>query len=85
MRWEFGYCCARLGLSLNCGRSTRVGLRQLVASLVAGILWDQVGHGAVFYYGAVFGLIGLVALVAMIPNARSVTSTQIAAQFANLE
>jgi MFS family permease len=28
--------------------NTTVGLLQLVASLVAGILWDQVGHGAVF-------------------------------------
>lgn len=55
--------------------STTVGLLQLVASLVAGILWDHVGHGAVFYYGAAFGLIGLVALVAMIPNASRVASS----------
>jgi MFS family permease len=33
-------------------------LLQLVASLVAGMLWDRVGHVAVFYYGAVFALVG---------------------------
>jgi len=50
--------------------STTVGLLQLVASLVAGILWDRVGHAAVFYYGAVFAVIGMVALIALIPAAR---------------
>lgn len=55
--------------------STTVGTLQLVASLVAGILWDQVGHGAVFYYGAAFGLIGLVALVAMIPDTSCAASS----------
>jgi len=50
--------------------STTVGLLQLIASLVAGILWDRVGHPAVFYYGAVFALVGLVALIALIPNGR---------------
>src|SRR5208282_4890962 len=34
--------------------STTVGLLQLVASVVAGLLWDRVGHGAVFLYGAAF-------------------------------
>ena len=38
--------------------STTVGLLQLVASLVAGMLWDRVGRVAVFYYGAVFALVG---------------------------
>jgi MFS family permease len=32
--------------------STTVGLLQLVASVVAGLLWDHVGHAAVFAYGA---------------------------------
>lgn len=49
---------------------TTLGLLQLVASLVAGILWDRVGHAAVFYYGAVFALLGMVALIALIPNRR---------------
>jgi MFS family permease len=48
--------------------STTVGLVQLVASLVAGILWDRIGHPAVFYYGAVFAVIGIVALIALMPN-----------------
>jgi MFS family permease len=48
--------------------STTVGLLQLVASLVAGMLWDRVGHAAVFYYGAVFALIGSVALLVLIPR-----------------
>jgi len=49
--------------------STSVGLLQLVASLVAGVLWDRVGHPAVFYYGAVFAVLGIVALIALVPNA----------------
>jgi MFS family permease len=48
--------------------STTVGLLQLVASLVAGMLWDRVGHAAVFYYGAVFALIGSIALLVVIPR-----------------
>jgi MFS family permease len=42
--------------------STTVGLLQLVASVVAGLLWDQIGHTAVFYYGAVFAAVGTVGL-----------------------
>ena len=45
-----------------------------MASLVAGILWDRVGHPAVFYYGAVFAVLGMVALIVMIPNARPIPS-----------
>lgn len=48
--------------------STTVGLLQLVASLVAGLLWDRVGHAAVFYYGAAFAVVGSVALLVMIPG-----------------
>jgi MFS family permease len=54
--------------------STTVGLLQLLASLVAGILWDRIGHPAVFYYGAVFALLGMVALIALIPNVRPLRS-----------
>jgi MFS family permease len=50
--------------------STTVGLMQLVASLVAGMLWDRLGHAAVFYYGAVFALAGSVALLLVIPAAK---------------
>jgi hypothetical protein len=40
---------------------------QLVASLVAGALWDHVSHAAVFYYGAVFAVVGAFALWLLIP------------------
>ncbi|PSH02834.1 MAG: MFS transporter [Acidobacteria bacterium] len=48
--------------------STVVGLLGLVASVVAGQLWDRIGHSAVFYYGAVFALLGGAGLVIAIPN-----------------
>jgi MFS family permease len=38
--------------------SATFGLVQLVASVVAGLLWDRVGHTAVFYYGATFAFVG---------------------------
>ena len=47
--------------------STTVGLLQLVASVVAGLLWDRVGHGAVFLYGAAFGVVGSVGLLVLSP------------------
>jgi MFS family permease len=50
--------------------NTTVGLLQLVASVIAGVLWDRVGHTAVFYYGAIFAAVGCVALVLLIPKAR---------------
>jgi MFS family permease len=49
--------------------NTTVGVLQLIASLVAGALWDHVGHVAVFYYGAVFAAIGVVALLVLVPGA----------------
>ena len=48
--------------------STTVGLLQLVASLVAGTLWDRVSHVAVFYYGAAFALVGSIGLIMVIPG-----------------
>jgi MFS family permease len=48
--------------------STTVGLLQLVASVVAGLLWDRLGHVAVFYYGALFALIGSVGLLILVPH-----------------
>ena len=47
--------------------STTVGLLQLVASVVAGLLWDRVGHAAVFYYGAAFAAVGSIGLLLLIP------------------
>jgi MFS family permease len=47
--------------------STTVGLLELVASVVAGLLWDRIGHAAVFYYGAAFAAIGSLGLLLLIP------------------
>jgi len=55
--------------------NTTVGLLQLVASVVAGLLWDRVGHAAVFYYGAFFAAVGMVVLVLLIP-ARPATAAR---------
>jgi MFS family permease len=48
--------------------SSTVGLLQLVASVVAGLLWDRIGHAAVFHYGAVFAAVGIVALLVLLPQ-----------------
>jgi MFS family permease len=48
--------------------SSTIGLLQLFASVVAGLLWDRVGHAAVFYYGAVFAAAGIVALLVLLPQ-----------------
>jgi MFS family permease len=47
-----------------------VDLLQLIASIVAGLLWDQVGHAVVFWYGAIFASIGIIALMLLFPNQR---------------
>jgi MFS family permease len=47
--------------------NTTVGLSGLVAGLVAGRLWDQAGHAAVFLFGAVFAVVGGIALLALVP------------------
>src|SRR5262249_1946111 len=47
--------------------NTTVGLLQLVASVIAGLLWDHISHTAVFYYGAVFAAAGSLALLLAIP------------------
>jgi MFS family permease len=51
--------------------NTTVGLLQLIASVIAGLLWDRVGHVAVFYYGAVFAIVGIIALALQIPEAHN--------------
>jgi len=50
--------------------SAVVGLLGLVASIVAGLLWDRVGHAAVFYYGAIFAIAGSIGLL-FIPEKRN--------------
>jgi MFS family permease len=47
---------------------TTLGLLQLVASVVAGLLWDQIGHASVFYYGAAFAMVGSTGLLLLIPQ-----------------
>jgi MFS family permease len=44
-----------------------LGLMGLLASVVAGLLWDHVGHAAVFIYGAIFAVIGSIALLILLP------------------
>jgi MFS family permease len=48
--------------------STTVGLWQLVASVIAGSLWDRIGHAAVFYFGALFAAVGIIALFTLVPR-----------------
>jgi len=48
--------------------SSTVGLLELVASVVGGLLWDRVGHAAVFYYGAAFAFAGSIGLIVLIPK-----------------
>lgn len=56
--------------------SATIGLSGLVASIAGGLLWDHVGHAAVFLYGAVFAAIGGIALLILVPaKPRSIIST----------
>jgi MFS family permease len=50
--------------------STTVGIFQLLASIVAGILWDRAGHALVFLYGAAMAALGGVMLWAFVPQMR---------------
>ena len=43
--------------------STTVGLLQLIASVIGGLLWDRMGHTAVFYWGAAFAVLGSIGLM----------------------
>ena len=47
--------------------SATIGVQGLVASVVAGLLWDRVGHAAVFWYGAIFAAVGSIALLVLLP------------------
>lgn len=48
--------------------ASTVGITGLVASIIAGQLWDKVGHSAVFVYGATFSLIGIISLLILLPK-----------------
>ena len=48
--------------------STVVGLSGLIASLVAGQLWDNVSHTSVFVYGVISAITGIIFLTLLVPN-----------------
>ena len=48
--------------------SATVGLCQLIASLVAGVLWDHLGHSAPFIFGVVSAAAGILAIVCLLPR-----------------
>ena len=50
-----------------------VGLTQLITSDIAGLLLDHLGHQAVFIYGAVFAVVGIVALLMLVPADSSIS------------
>jgi hypothetical protein len=56
--------------------SAKVGSLQLIASVVAGLLWDQIGHVAVFYYGLAAAVVGSIALILLVPERRNPTSIE---------
>ena len=47
--------------------NTTIGVFGLMASLLAGWLWDRVGHRSVFLFGAVFAVVGVIAILVLIP------------------
>jgi MFS family permease len=51
--------------------STTVGLLGLVANIVSGLLWDRIGHAAVFYYGATFAIVGSIGLLVLVPGGQN--------------
>lgn len=46
--------------------NTTIGLTGLFASVIAGQLWDKIGHASVFIFGAVFAVAGIIALLVLI-------------------
>jgi MFS family permease len=48
--------------------SSTTRLLGLVANIVAGQLWDHVGHTVVFFYGAAFATLGIIALMVLVPR-----------------
>jgi MFS family permease len=55
--------------------NTTIGLLGLVASIIAGLLWDHVSHGAVFLFGAAFAVVGGIALLMLVPARRTAHDT----------
>jgi MFS family permease len=61
-RWHRAFVPDHLRASGIGWYNTTVGVLQLIESLVAGWLWDRVGHVAVFYYGAALAVVGALSL-----------------------
>jgi predicted MFS family arabinose efflux permease len=45
-----------------------IGIFNLIASIVAGLLWDNISHEAVFIYGAILAAIASFALLLLLPK-----------------
>jgi MFS family permease len=54
--------------------NTTVGLLGLGANLVAGLLWDRIGHAAVFYFGAASAIVGSIGLLLLVPGGQNKSS-----------
>lgn len=48
--------------------SATIGIFQLFASIIAGLLWDKISHEAVFIFGTIFSAIGIIALIYCFPS-----------------
>lgn len=48
--------------------STAIGISGLVASIIAGLLWDNISHASVFMYGAIISFLGIISFLILIPN-----------------
>jgi predicted MFS family arabinose efflux permease len=47
--------------------STVVGVTQIAASYIGGVLWDSVGASATFYFGAALAGVAVVLLFVLLP------------------
>ena len=54
--------------------NTTVGVSGLFASLIAGLLWDRVGHTSVFLFGTAGAVAGAIALFVLVPKSRGAAS-----------
>ena len=50
--------------------SATVGLCQLIASLLAGLLWDVLSHRSTFLYGIASAVAGIIATMVLVPRER---------------
>lgn len=64
------YVSAALRASSVGWYNTTVGVSGLFASLIAGVLWDHVGHASVFLFGSAAAVAGAIALVVLVPKTR---------------